>query len=92
LEKAISEVKHNRTISAGITRTVKDDANFNRLYYVRYADDFLLGYVGSKIQARNIFKVIRNYLQSTLKFKCNELKSEIKHGSTSSKFLGTLIK
>jgi len=89
--KAISEVKHNRTILSGISRTVKDDPNFNRLYYVRYADDFLLGYVGSKIQARNLYTVIKNYLQLTLKFKCNELKSDITHGSTPSKFLGKLI-
>lgn len=91
LEKAIKQVKHNRTVSGGITRTVKDDLNFNRLYYVRYADDFIIGFVGSKIQARIIYKVIKKYLQRNLGFVCNELKSNIRHGSNSTKFLGTLI-
>lgn len=91
LEEAIKKAKHNRVIKAGITRTVRDDPMFNRMYYVRYADDFLIGFVGSKIEARNIYKAVTNFLKNELHFKCNESKSSITHGSVSTKFLGTNI-
>ena len=40
------------------------DPNFRRLWYVRYADDFLLGYVGPKADAVKIKQQIAAYLRA----------------------------
>ncbi len=42
------------------------DQNFRRLQYTRYADDFLLGFIGSKAEAEVIMKGIKEFLQRTL--------------------------
>jgi len=39
------------------------DPKYRRLRYVRYADDFLLGFVGSKLEAEKIKEQIGNFLQ-----------------------------
>jgi group II intron reverse transcriptase/maturase len=92
LKKSLQKVKHNRVLDKGLARTVKNDPNFSRLYYVRYADDFMLGYVGTKLQANVIYKALINYLADKLKFNCNEDKTCIIHGSIYVKFLGTLVR
>ena len=40
--------------------------NFRRLWYVRYADDFLLGVVGSKSEALDIKQKIATFLRDEL--------------------------
>lgn len=92
MEKAIKNVKLKRVLDEGITRTVKDDNRFNRVYYVRYADDFLIGIVGSKKEARNVEQAIINYLTNKMHFSCNKEKSKLTHGTEYTKYLGTLIK
>lgn len=59
---------------------------------MRYADDFLIGVVGSKRDALNIKQAIVNYLTNKLCFSCNDEKSQLVHGTTYTKYLGTLIK
>lgn len=39
-----------------------DDPNYRRLRYIRYADDFLLGFIGSKAEAKLIKQQISNFL------------------------------
>jgi group II intron reverse transcriptase/maturase len=41
-----------------------NDPGFRRLWYVRYADDFLLGLIGTKEDALTIKKKIREFLKS----------------------------
>lgn len=50
-----------------------------RLRYVRYADDFLLGFIGTKDQATVIFNEIEEFLDQTLKLKISINKSGIKN-------------
>lgn len=73
-----------RTIPAGIP----DDGNYKRLYYVRYADDFIIGVIGSKEDCRNIKSDIRSFLQQQLKLELSEEKTLITHSSKPAKFLG----
>ena len=40
------------------------DDGFRRLYYIRYADDFLLGFAGPKSEAVEIKEKMRKFLSS----------------------------
>jgi len=50
------------------------DPGFRRLKYVRYADDFLLGFIGPKAEAEAIKEKIRTFLQEELKLEQSEAK------------------
>jgi group II intron reverse transcriptase/maturase len=65
------------------------DPNFRRLHYLRYADDWLLGFSGPKAEAEEIKREIRTFLRETLKLELSEEKTLITHARTgAAKFLG----
>src|SRR5712691_1117171 len=53
------------------------DPNFKRLRYIRYADDFVIGIVGSMKEARGIMKAVRTFTETELNLSINEEKSSI---------------
>lgn len=66
-----------------------DDPNFKRLWYVRYADDWLAGVTGTKTEAVGIRNKIAEYLRQELKLELNEEKTLITHaGKGKARFLG----
>jgi Reverse transcriptase (RNA-dependent DNA polymerase) len=66
-----------------------DDPDYRRLNYVRYADDFLLGFIGPKSEAEAIKQQLRAFLQEQLKLELSEEKTLITHArSEAAKFLG----
>ena len=65
--------------------------NRNRLTYSRYADDFLLGYRGTKQEAREILGEILNFCESTLKMGVNPEKTGIAHKEDGVIYLGYKI-
>jgi len=68
---------------------VTNDPDYRRLRYVRYADDFLLGFVGTHEEAEGIKADIQAYLRETLKLTLSEEKTLITHGRTGkARFLG----
>ena len=65
------------------------DPDFRRLWYVRYADDFLLGFIGPKVEAEEIKRQIGAHLQAELKLEMSEEKTLITHAQEEkAKFLG----
>jgi len=65
------------------------DPTYRRLRYVRYADDWALGFSGPKAEAEEIKRDIRTFLRETLKVELSEEKTLITHTRTSAaKFLG----
>lgn len=69
------------------------DANYRRLRYVRYADDFILGFTGSKAEAKDIKKQIGDFLKIKLHLELSQEKTLITHATEeSAKFLGYEIK
>jgi len=65
------------------------DPEYRRLWYVRYADDHLLGLIGSKQEAEQIKRQIKDWLSENLKLNLSEEKTLITnatHGAA--KFLG----
>src|SRR5713101_5681256 len=68
---------------------VPDDPNYRRLRYCRYADDFLLGFIGPKEEAEEIKRQLGAFLQKRLKLELSQTKTLITHARTeTAKFLG----
>jgi len=65
------------------------DPGYRRLRYVRYADDFLLGFVGPKDEAEGIRQRLGEWLRDNLKLTLSEEKTLITHAhDEKAKFLG----
>jgi len=65
------------------------DPNYRRLRYVRYADDFLLGFIGPKVEAEQVKAKLDEYLRTSLKLTLNSDKTLITHASNqAARFLG----
>jgi group II intron reverse transcriptase/maturase len=64
------------------------DPNFRRLRYCRYADDFLIGVIGSKEEARAMMATVQAFLAERLHLDVSAEKSGISDASKGSRFLG----
>jgi len=66
-----------------------DDPDFRRLWYVRYADDFLLGFSGPRHEAEEIKQRIGQFLRETMQLELSETKTLITHArDNAARFLG----
>ena len=65
-----------------------NDPNFKRLHYVRYADDFVLGVVGSKLDAERIKADVEKFISEELNLKIAAEKSGIRHIERGFDYLG----
>lgn len=57
------------------------DPNYRRLLYIRYADDFILGLIGTKAEAEAIKEDIRQFLREHLRLELSQEKTVIPHAS-----------
>lgn len=64
------------------------DPNYKRLRYIRYADVFLIGVIGSKKDANEISLKIKNWLKNELALDTSPTKYKITHNSEKVRFLG----
>ena len=64
------------------------DANFKRIQYNRYADDFVVGVIGSKQDAMSIKEDLRQFLSEKLKLTLSEEKTKVTHSSEAVRYLG----
>lgn len=88
LEKA----RQYRQTSMQLPSTDQFDPDYRRLRYVRYADDFLLGFIGSKAEAEEIKREIGAIL-AELGLTLSDSKTLITYARTGrAKFLGYEIK
>ena len=68
------------------------DPNFRRLWYVRYADDWLLGLTGSKGEAEAIKQELSAFLRPALHMELNEEKTLVTHAHDDcARFLGYAV-
>jgi len=71
---------------------VPDDPAYRRLRYVRYADDFLLGFAGPRAEAEDIKRLLKEFLRDALKLELSEEKTLITHARTgAARFLGYAV-
>lgn len=80
--KSIDKARHS------ITSDDEMDDSFKRIQYERYADDFLIGVIGSKEDSKRIKEDIKNFLESKLKLELSDEKTLITHTEKKAKFLG----
>jgi group II intron reverse transcriptase/maturase len=67
----------------------QSDPDYRRLRYVRYADDFLLGFTGPRKEAEEIKTRLGEFLRDHLKLELSEAKTLVTHArSDAARFLG----
>ena len=87
---ALRQIKKEEAANEGI-KYYADDEKYRRLSYVRYADDFLLGYIGRKAEALKVLCVLANKLSLMSSLELNTKKSSVKHHEKGTLFLGYKI-
>ena len=89
-EKAalVARLKASEQERAAFPNGDEMDESYRRLKYIRYADDFILGVIGSKEEAQRIKEDIKSFLSASLALELSEEKTLITHTGKSAKFLG----
>lgn len=91
-EEEIKTLKKKVKELCKIQRTIPSldefDESFKRLTYTRYADDFLIGVIGSKEDCINIKNDIAQFMKNKLKLELSKEKTLITNSSNFVRFLG----
>ncbi len=64
------------------------DADYKRIVYTRYADDFLIGIIGSKEDATQLKENLTIFLKEKLDLELSQEKTLITHSQKLAQFLG----
>jgi hypothetical protein len=85
----LEEVKRLRLVRRSMPSMDTHDPDFRRSHYVRYADDFLLGFAGPKNEAEAIRRRLSEFLADRLKLTLSKEKTLITHAhEEKARFLG----
>lgn len=85
---AIKELKALRSKRVSMPCSRPMDPSFRRIFYQRYADDFLIGIIGSKQDAIAAKQAIQAFLLRELRLELSVEKTLITHGHQKAQFLG----
>jgi len=97
LNKADTEEKRNIAVKTirqlekerfDIPHSEPMDTDYKRLVYVRYADDWICGVIGSKEDCRKIKEDIKNFLSEKLHLELSDEKTLITNAKDKARFLG----
>lgn len=58
------------------------DSKYRRVWYCRYADDFLIGFIGPKHEAKALKDQVQTFLKNELKLELSEEKTRIQHAKS----------
>jgi len=86
-EKARAEMKEVRSKMLQVQAADPMDSEYRRVLYVRYADDFLIGIIGSKHDANNVKEAVGKFLKEKLNLELSAEKTLITHSKNKAKFL-----
>lgn len=81
-------IKETGTAMRKLPATDPFDPSFRRLRYVRYADDFLMGVIGSRAEALEVMRKVEVFLADHLKLRVSASKSGIREARNGARFLG----
>ncbi len=85
----VAEAKRLEQARRAIPANDPHDPDYRRLYYLRYADDFLLGFAGPRCEAEMIRDRLKTLLSQELRLELSEAKALITHANTQkARFLG----
>lgn len=81
-------VKTLEKVGKQLTPSVPLDNSYKRIQYTRYADDFIVGVIGSKADAEQIKTDIGKFLKDKLDSEMSETKTKVTHSGDRARFLG----
>ena len=84
----INDLKAMRRERLGIPAYPVFDADYRKIQYNRYADDFVIGVIGSKQDAQKVKDDVKEFLQNRLKLTLSDEKTKITHSSELVRYLG----
>ena len=87
-EQVRSELKAEEKKWKSLPSCSVSDAGYKRITYCRYADDFLIGIIGSKADAVKVKQDIKAFLEKELHLDLSEEKTLITHSTEKARFLG----
>lgn len=87
----IAEIRQVEMERRDVPYSLPMDESYKRMQYVRYADDFLIGVIGSKKDCEMIKKDIAEFLSAKLGLELSQEKTLITHGQKKARFLGYSI-
>ena len=87
----LKALKRLRRIRTSMPCSDSMDFSFKRLFYQRYADDFIIGIIGSKDDAEKVKQDISTFLSDKLHLELSAEKTLITHGKDKADFLGYQI-
>ena len=83
--------KNLKSLQQELYKTPTQDiwrTSFKSLRYCRYADDFIIGIIGSKEDATKVKADIKHFLSKRLKLKMSDEKTKVTHTGDRARFLG----
>lgn len=82
------QVKNIEKEMMKIEPTLPFDSQFKRMHYIRYADDFIIGVIGSKEDAISIKENIKKFVKERLNLELSDEKTLVTHSKKKARFLG----
>ena len=83
--------KHLKTLekqARQLTPSEPLDETYKRIQYTRYADDFIIGVIGSKADAEQMKADVGRFLREELDLEMSETKTKVTHTGDRARFLG----
>jgi group II intron reverse transcriptase/maturase len=90
-KEMISEIKRLDQARKYMSSGNPWDPKYRRLLYCRYADDFAIGVIGTKEEAKGVMKTVSDYLKSALRLDISREKSGITHARGGMTYLGYTV-
>lgn len=90
-DSILKEIRQVEMERRDVPYSLPMDDSYKRMQYVRYADDFLIGVIGSKKDCEIVKKDIAEFLSQKLGLKLSQEKTLITHGQKKARFLGYSI-
>lgn len=87
-QEILTHIKEIQQRRCSIHSKVDMDQNYKRMRFERYADDFLIGVIGSKEDCRKIKQDLKCFLAERLRLKLSDEKTLITHAESPAHFLG----
>ena len=87
-DTALREIREKTALKRQMPSTDPMDTEYKRLQYVRYADDWICGVIGSKADAEKIKSDIKQFLSEELHLELSDEKTLITQAKDKAGFLG----
>src|SRR6266700_3639780 len=88
LQEVQRQIKNIQRLRRQIPSGDPFDGGYKRLYFCRYADDYVIGIIGSRADAETVRQEVRSFIEETLKLTIAEEKSQIRHSKKGVTFVG----